>query len=125
MLNLREFFVSIKLNQTHFNELLDENLQELIHNSPDFVYPDVGTIGCNYNSGPDFNPDKCCGCIFGQAFQNMGIDVSFLDGTIKDVLNIYGIQCKKEWSMMQILQDSGVNWGRLKTTIKLINSLED
>ena len=115
-MNLREYFVNIcGSNQTAFENNVNDKLNELIAASPDFVYPNKCMEGCEYNSGPESQPEKTTGCLFGQVFQGLGITLGASDnGSIKSVLNIHNIQCLQKWAVYQMLQDAGCFWGMLE-----------
>ena len=103
-------------------KLIDEKLLELIDENPDFVYSLVCNFGCCYHEGPTGNEHNSTGCIFGQAFQRLGISVEYLkdnaSGSIKTLYmnfssgSIHNIP--RYWPIMQRLQDSGSSWKDLK-----------
>lgn len=108
-MNLNELINSYETEEL-FIEAVDKEIERLIKENPDFVYPDKPMQGCNYNCGPGDNPGKCSGCIFGQAFQNLGAEVSSI-GPIGSLI----IFRPYRWEVIQKLQDNGVFWGSLIT----------
>jgi len=126
-MNLREYFENVcGSSQTAFENNVNDKLNELIAASPDFVYPNKCMEGCEYNSGPESQPDKTTGCLFGQVFQGLGITLEDSDeGSVESVLNQHDIQCLQKWAVYQMLQDAGCFWGMLKSTyIHLSKRLE-
>lgn len=110
-------------------QLVDAELRKLMDEQPEFVYRDDSASSgpCHYDKGPGGNPDKCCGCIFGQAFQRLGVPRDQLDGMgIRKFL--YGTKSLKwmettiarfpnapqYWRQIQSGQDHGRRWGDLK-----------
>lgn len=99
---------------------IDKALLELMEEKPDFVYGE-DTV-CYYSRGPKGNSVKCTGCIFGQAFQRLGIPIKELqeidkrvDTTISSVAE-YFIENESPhyWTIIQEAQDGGCSWGELK-----------
>jgi len=68
---------------------VDRQLLKLIDENPSFVYNPNKSKYCEYTIGCYKGPE-CDGCIFGQAFQRMGM--------------------KKDESQIQRAQDTGANW---------------
>lgn len=99
-------------------EQIDNELRTLMTEQPNFQYTTEGA-GCFYYRGPTNKPELCDGCIFGQAFQRLGITKETLkndcsrDG-IGD-LNEPWLPDKKPdyWVCIQSAQDSGATWGSL------------
>ena len=86
-------FSTIKelIDHPDFVALVDEKLRELIEEQPEFTYRSTSdATGCYYDRGPDSNAGRCDGCIFGQAFQRLGIPKSDLDSRLGFLIGIYG-----------------------------------
>ena len=95
---------------------VNKALLELAEENPDFIYNDEGNGGqCYYHKGV-FKGEKCDGCIFGQAFQRLGLTKEYLknyvSGTIKGIW-VEHHQCSPPsyWIDIQFWQDSGKPWG--------------
>ena len=100
-------------------EQVDDALRQVIDAQPDFTYTDSGAgMGCYYNHGPSGNIDKCDGCVFGQAFQLLGIPKETLEmcGGINSV-SYYFLppteQRPSYWGDIQTDQDQGRAWHTL------------
>ena len=119
-------FSTIKelIDHPGFVDLVDEKLRELIEEQPEFTYRKEDISGCYYDKGPDSDPGKCDGCLFGQAFQKMGIPKSELGDQIGVLIEVYNeagtIPAISQfpgvphyWSNIQDAQDSGTKWGDL------------
>lgn len=101
-------------------EQIDAELLDLMRSNPGFIYPDEEGDGCYYSSGPEGNEKKCNGCIFGQSFQNLGVDKSELSkyGTISLIdFPFLPQQRPNYWVLIQSQQDEGVPWGELEKYI--------
>lgn len=102
-----------------FISAVNEQLKKLMEENPKFIYNDGIDIGyCFYNQGTISNPDKCKGCIFGQALQNLGwSDSDELDfiGNINCLFIKYSYfpTIPRYWEKIQVMQDTGSNWGSL------------
>lgn len=103
---------------------INQALLELIEEQPEFIYnTDGGT--CYYSRGPYSDPNHCNGCIFGQAFQRLGIDIKELKKIDRSVNSTIGFvstifvdeEIPKYWTTIQGEQDIGVAWGELKQFI--------
>lgn len=96
---------------------IDAELRKLMKEKPDFVYSPKGSGRCFYNQGPAGEPDRCDGCIFGQALQNLGVPKSQLtsDACIRDFAIDFLTEgeAPKYWEQVQIHQDEGMPWGEL------------
>lgn len=99
-----------------FNTLINEVLR-LARENPDYVYPSGGGT-CRYSSsglvnGVPVDPD-CKGCIFGQAFQNLGWELPG-EGTYVgySVGDEFSMEEKAFCNDLQAKQDSGTKWGDL------------
>ena len=98
---------------------VDTAIRVLAAESPDFVYNTRQEgAGCYYHKGVlGGEPNK--GCIFGQAFQRLGVDMSTVGGDgisslwseTHDVTNYLGGNCPEEWDEVQNIQDGGGTWG--------------
>jgi len=99
---------------------VDTAIRILAAESPDFVYNALGKVGegCFYHKeilGGE--PNK--GCIFGQAFQRLGVDMDTVGGDgisslwfeTHDVNNPTSEYCPEEWKKVQEDQDNGSTWG--------------
>tara|TARA_R110002020_G_scaffold3253_3_gene14784 strand:- start:8932 stop:9297 length:366 start_codon:yes stop_codon:yes gene_type:complete len=106
---------------------INNALQEVIEKQPDFVYSKGGER-CYYHTGPQggvgSKGNDCGGCVFGQAFQLLGItkeelkDASQLtsNGLINGVEFLFlppVAQRPSYWKTMQAEQDTGSAWGEL------------
>lgn len=116
-------------------ELVDAELRKLMDEQPEFVYTFVDPntsrpkiSGCYYDRGPSDDPDKCSGCIFGQAFQRLGIPRENLDEF--SVTNFTGDGTSisdfpkgpEYWGRVQTLQDAGAKWGYLKNYLPEVSA---
>lgn len=96
---------------------VNTELRRLITENPDFVYtpkPKLG--GCNYLTGPSYEPNRCNGCIFGQALQNLGVPKSDLkiNRTITSLwVYWFSYEPPEFWRKIQCRQDAGHPWGNL------------
>lgn len=104
-------------------DAVDAELTKLIDKNPDFIYTDIG--GCFYHTGPKGGEGKCSGCIFGQAFQALGVpknNMVLWGGLINSKqgknLPTYNYSIPDYWIKIQREQDSGENWGSLKEIIE-------
>jgi len=104
----------------NYKELIEEKLKELAAEQPDFIYNPSSAGRCNYN-GPattrvsldlQVGPD-CEGCIFGQAFQRLGIPKNELNtmASIDSITNCYANRQFPNWSKVQNSQDNSASWG--------------
>ena len=100
---------------------IDDALRKVINKQPDFVYSN-GSEQCYYHKGPIDN--DCEGCLFGQAFQLLGVSKEELqktsvmsnDDSIKTIEFAFLpplVQRPRYWTTMQGRQDTGVAWGEL------------
>ena len=97
---------------------VDTAIRVLAAESPDFVYNTRKSgAGCFYHKEVlGGEPNK--GCIFGQAFQRLGVDMSNIGGDgisslwseTHDVSTPYW-NFPKEWAEVQSIQDDGGTWG--------------
>ena len=97
---------------------VDTEIRLLAAESPDFVYNTRKEgSGCYYHKGVlGGEPNK--GCIFGQAFQRLGVDMSTVGGdnisTVWSEIHFsspLGFQhCPEEWDVVQVSQDNGSSW---------------
>lgn len=107
-----------------------EEVVRLADESPDYVYPSVGGGGCYYSYGD--TPD-CKGCIFGQAFQNLGLDKEVLskfdaatnlaDSGVSFLVKAYwpeeyGQYYTRSASNCQIMQDIEKSWSKATAGLK-------
>ena len=99
---------------------IDDELRKLMNEQAEFTYVDEdGPKGCFYTHGPSNDPHRCDGCIFGQAFQRLGISKEIIEDDIKNEYIAYAVANwlprKKPdyWVDIQEAQDNGVAWGRL------------
>lgn len=107
------------LKDVQIADLISE-VRKLVSEHPDNIYRGLGSDpnhnNCSYSSGTC--TDGSCGCIFGQAFKRLGVDVMQLDDTrsIYAVINDNDIPCAKEdksWcGVVQSNQDAGDTWGK-------------
>lgn len=101
-------------------EQIDAELLGLMRSNPEFIYPDGENDRCYYSSGPEGNEKKCDGCIFGQSFQNLGVDKSELSkhGKISLIDFPFLPQHRPDyWNLIQSHQDQGLPWGELEKYI--------
>lgn len=99
---------------------IDLALYQLMQEQPNFVYPNKENDGCFYNQGPQSDPKKCSGCIFGQAFQLLGMDPSSWtpdsQGHITELqADFLSNHRPHYWTVIQTEQDQGTPWGKLTT----------
>ena len=104
-----------KLSELTIKEVETE-LHRLAKNNPNFVYNPSGEGNCYYTKGHSRGP-KCNGCIFGQAFQNLGVSKEELEGKQISVERLW-MDAKKEscpdhWGDIQSSQDTGYSWGEI------------
>lgn len=115
-MKLREIFENYS-SDGEFVKAVEQELLKLMEEKGDFVYGDGKSI-CSYNKGPANDPDKCSGCIFGQALQNLGWDDKEeldMDGYIDEVCdNLLDYDVPEYWVEIQKEQDTGSSWGELK-----------
>tara|TARA_B100001059_G_C17532313_1_gene426186 strand:- start:54 stop:452 length:399 start_codon:yes stop_codon:yes gene_type:complete len=101
-------------------EQIDNELRKLMDEQPNFRYNTSGTLDtCYYHQGPAHAPEKCNGCIFGQAFQRLGITketLAILHDPIETMPNTRWMPHNRPyyWSKIQARQDKGNTWGSLK-----------
>ena len=105
-------------SKEEFIATVQNELEKLSKENPDFIYSNDDNM-CYYNKGPEDNPEKCSGCIFGQALQNMGVSRESLNfiGPIDEVLTqqlpINLDEIPRDWARIQYEQDIGCKWGDL------------
>ena len=112
-------------------ELVEKKLEKLMDENPDFVYSS-GSGQCHYDSGPN-SEEPCDGCIFGQAFQQLGVEKKYLsDDEVRAFLDRtnsphsqgvpvdYFPKAPDRWKLIQQKQDQGMPWGKLKTILKYL-----
>ena len=97
---------------------VDTAIRVLAAESPDFVYNTrMRGAGCFYHKEVlGGEPNK--GCIFGQAFRRLGVDMDTIGGDdisslwseTHDVTNPLGGNCPEEWQEVQNIQDNGGTW---------------
>ena len=105
-------------------EQIDNELLKLMNEQPNFTYTDGSPTGCFYTKGPSTNPQKCNGCIFGQAFQKLGISKDTLEELENDYIGAAKADWLPEeipdyWGQIQTAQDAGNRWGHLKRFLPL------
>ena len=117
---------------------IDDALRQVISGDPDFVYTNITSSRCYYYKGPSAPHDgavdaatgekiknaKCDGCVFGQAFQLLGIDkkdlrkhapVGMVDFQFLPSIS----ERPRYWGYIQRAQDSpGRAWGDLLRHLK-------
>lgn len=115
-----------KLDHQHTNKMkkltvkqIDNELRKLMTEQPNFQYAKGRPVGCFYYQGPTGDAKRCTGCIFGQAFQRLGIS----QNTLKNDCSKENISGFREpwltderpdyWVDIQDEQDSGATWGSL------------
>ena len=54
-------------------EQVDDALRKVINRDPHFVYTEKTATACYYHQGPFHDPERCDGCVFGQALQLLGV----------------------------------------------------
>ena len=97
---------------------IDDELRKLMTEQPDFRYAS-GHAGCFYHQGPTGDSERCDGCIFGQAFQRLGITKETLKNECTSnriaKLNEPWLTDEKPeyWTAIQSHQDNGQPWGSL------------
>ena len=98
---------------------VDTAIRILASEAPDYVYNHSSpTAGCFYDRGVRGGPESK-GCIFGQAFQRLGVDMSTVGGAdiaslwydTHEGLPVDASHCPEEWSAVQYAQDNGGRWG--------------
>jgi len=112
-------FINTRPSIEDFIKEVEGHLLDLMNENPDFVYSN-DAYGCFYHKGTENNP--CDGCIFGQAFQRMGmLKENMTDWGTLDNSTYITIQVAAEdqripdsWISIQKRQDSGTKWGDLK-----------
>ena len=120
---LRDQRREAKLENTQQNmqftiEQVDDALRQVILAKPHFTYSDGKFTSCYYHQGPSTNTASCDGCVFGQAFQFLGVkkDVLAKSGSILTAAFPF-LPPEEErpsyWRSMQTDQDSGREWGGL------------
>lgn len=99
---------------------IDDELRKLMNEQPKFRYVEgTGPKGCFYTHGPSNDIHKCDGCIFGQAFQRLGISKELIDYDLRNEYITYTtadwLPRKKPdyWEYIQTAQDDGAAWGSL------------
>tara|TARA_R110002020_G_scaffold3253_3_gene14785 strand:- start:9316 stop:9684 length:369 start_codon:yes stop_codon:yes gene_type:complete len=105
--------------KTQLSELtvkeVETKIRALAAESPDFTYNETGTSkGCHYHKEIlGSKPNK--GCIFGQAFQRLGVETTGFGGSPIHLLwnkaHSDGQRCPGEWTEIQEDQDTGSTWG--------------
>lgn len=102
-----------------FFAAVEEKLRESAAEQPEFRYmiPQYDAYGgripspCYYASGTGLEGDpECDGCIFGQAFQRLGVSreaLALASGGINMIVEL----CPDSWSSVQHSQDTGTPWG--------------
>jgi hypothetical protein len=101
----------------NYKELVEEKLTELAKEKPDFRYSYIKDGMCSYNTScTDFGTlagPECDGCIFGQAFQRLGIPKENLciNISIDKLLLLYRKVPITSWTFVQKAQDNGDTWG--------------
>jgi len=98
-------------------EQIDNELRKLMTEQPTFQYATRGAR-CFYHQGPTGDTKRCDGCIFGQAFQRLGITKKTLDecsrSNIRDFKEPWLTNIKPDyWQDIQTAQDQGIAWGNL------------
>lgn len=97
---------------------INNELRKLMTEQPTFQYT-TENAGCYYHRGPTNDPELCDGCIFGQAFQRLGITKETLDmecsrDGIGDLDEPWLTHERPDyWKTIQNEQDSGAAWGSL------------
>ena len=94
-------------------EEVERELRALAEEQPDFVYC-LAASSCCYNQGSPEGPD-CSGCMFGQAFQRLGVARNHEDLECKDDIESLGyfhhdVRPPDSWLTVQSRQDSGFTW---------------
>lgn len=112
-------------SKLEFLEALKQEVIKLGTSNPDFVYNPNKEGFCSYDgpaksrTGSIVGP-KCNGCIFGQAFQNMGLDdydelkITFrIDTYLNSLILKYELQYQdllEKFRQTQACQDFGGSW---------------
>jgi hypothetical protein len=111
-MTLEQLFRSFS-STADFIDAVDAKLIELAKEKPDFEYRGYGP--CYYHRGrmqygARVNVE-CDGCIFGQAFQRLGVEKENLNvtGTINEILWEY-MTTPTYWADIQSRQDRGEKW---------------
>lgn len=95
-----------------WKEKIESKLLELAEEYPSFEYNKIQKGPCHYHKGTENGPD-CDGCIFGQAFQRLGVpkkELAKIGVTIRFVIIAFDKSCPSEWSDVQSNQDRGMCW---------------
>lgn len=96
-----------------WEEKIKSKLLELAEKFSEFVYSESPAYSCFYHQGPEDGPDND-GCIFGQAFQALGVpkeELSKVDKDIGDLVRAFGHECPYGWPSVQARQDQCHSWG--------------
>ena len=102
-------------------DLVNDQLKALAQEKPDFTYCEKGNVmGCFYDRGPNDEEPSDNACIFGQAFQRLGIPRSTLDGEHGDRAIVHKfVRSHKSWVWVQEKQDRGQPWKEAITGLDL------
>lgn len=109
-------------------EIIEEKLLELMNEKPNFIYnkTETGSVQCFYDKGVSEN-NQCDGCIFGQAFQRLGMSKEDLSSHTEGVMSLPFLEFTPPWSWngLQQAQDDGAPWGKLKELLTTIDQTND
>ena len=103
-------------------EQVDDALRKVINRDPHFVYTEKTATACYYHQGPFHDPERCDGCVFGQALQLLGVskdDLADIDTSIASIRQVEfdflppKVTRPDYWCHMQAQQDGGAAWGDL------------
>ena len=83
---------------------VDTAIRVLAAAYPDFIYNETSGRGCSYHED-----SYSKGCIFGQAFQRLGVNMREIPDVGIQVL--LGAGCPASWNEVQEDQDTGKSWG--------------
>ena len=103
------------LSSPDYQAKIEEKLRELAAEKPDFRYSpaDGITLPCFYSKEQQ-DQEKNDGCIFGQAFQRLGVpkdELELQSCAIGEVVRYYsGSDAPENWTAVQFAQDHGKTW---------------
>lgn len=97
-----------------FYAAVEEKLEELAGEKPESVYREAGAgaglASCYYHQGAG-GDTECDGCIFGQAFQRLGLTKEGCKHlSLRGEIHFIVRGCPASWSMVQDRQDHGKTW---------------
>lgn len=95
-------------------------VRKLTSKYPNYTYEPPEPFGfklpkCSYTRGGDPNYPEMCGCLFGQAVRNAGLDIHLVEGmSISSCIRNAGLDAPRRWTdwadTVQFEQDTGDSW---------------